>query len=54
MILARVTLSTIDWIVIATYFGMIAVIVFWAVAQKQKTSTDYWTNYWNFFWIPIT
>jgi len=33
--------ETLDWIAIAGYFGVMLVIVWWVVRQKQQTSTDY-------------
>ena len=33
--------ETLDWIAIAGYFGIMLVIVWWVVRQKQQTSTDY-------------
>jgi SSS family solute:Na+ symporter len=33
--------QALDWIAIAGYFGIILVIVWWVVRQKQQTSTDY-------------
>ena len=33
--------ETLDWMAIAAYFGVMLVIVWWVVLQKQRTSTDY-------------
>lgn len=33
--------ETLDWIAIAGYFGIMLLIVWWVVLQKQRTSTDY-------------
>ncbi len=33
--------EVLDWIAIAGYFGIMLVIVWWVVLQKQRTSTDY-------------
>jgi len=33
--------EALDWIAIAGYFGIMLVIVWWVVLQKQRTSTDY-------------
>ena len=33
--------GALDWMAIAVYFGIMLVIVWWAVLQKQRTSTDY-------------
>jgi SSS family solute:Na+ symporter len=33
--------QALDWVAIAAYFGIMLVIVWWVVLQKQRTSTDY-------------
>ncbi len=33
--------EVLDWIAIAGYFGIMLVIVWWVILQKQRTSTDY-------------
>jgi SSS family solute:Na+ symporter len=33
--------ETLDWLAIAGYFGLMLLIVWWVVLQKQRTSTDY-------------
>ncbi|MBN1807331.1 MAG: sodium:solute symporter [Sedimentisphaerales bacterium] len=33
--------ETLDWIAIAAYFGLMLLIVWWVILQKQRTSTDY-------------
>ena len=33
--------ETLDWITIVGYFGIMLLIVWWVVLQKQRTSTDY-------------
>jgi SSS family solute:Na+ symporter len=33
--------QALDWVAIAVYFGIMLVIVWWVVLQKQRTSTDY-------------
>jgi len=33
--------EVLDWVAIAGYFGIMLVIVWWVVLQKQRTSTDY-------------
>lgn len=33
--------EALDWIAIAGYFGIMLVVVWWVVLQKQRTSTDY-------------
>ena len=33
--------EALDWVAIAGYFGLMLVIVWWVVLQKQRTSTDY-------------
>ncbi len=41
MPLAQASFVTLDWMVIAAYFGIMLAIVWWVVLQKQRTSTDY-------------
>ena len=33
--------QALDWVAVAAYFGIMLVIVWWVVLQKQRTSTDY-------------
>jgi len=33
--------EALDWVAVAGYFGLMLVIVWWVVLQKQRTSTDY-------------
>jgi SSS family solute:Na+ symporter len=35
------TLQTLDWIIIAGYFGIILSLAWWVIKQRQDTSTDY-------------
>jgi len=42
-----------DWLVVALYFGLIAAIVWYCVAQKQRTSTDYFLAGRNMGWFVI-
>lgn len=35
------TLATLDWLVIAGYFGIITAVVWWVLRERQKTSVDY-------------
>ena len=42
-----------DWLAIALYFGILLVIVWWAVAQKQKSSADYFLAGRNMGWFVI-
>jgi SSS family solute:Na+ symporter len=41
LLIAEATFATLDWIAIAAYFGVMLLIVWWVVLQKQQTSTDY-------------
>ncbi|MHC4517973.1 MAG: sodium:solute symporter [Planctomycetota bacterium] len=41
LMLAEASFGTLDWLAIAAYFGVMVVIVWWVVLQKQRTSTDY-------------
>lgn len=42
-----------DWLAIVLYFGVIAAIVWYCVAQKQRTSTDYFLASRNMGWFVI-
>jgi len=41
LVMAQASFAAWDWIAIAAYFGVMLVIVWWVVLQKQQTSTDY-------------
>lgn len=45
--------ETIDWVAIGLYFGLLAVIVWRAVAQKQKSTTDYFLAGRHMGWFVI-
>ena len=45
--------ETLDWIAIAGYFGIMLVIVWWVVRQKQQTSTDYFLAGRNMPWFVV-
>ncbi len=45
--------ETLDWIAIAGYFGIMLVIVWWVVRQKQRTSTDYFLAGRNMPWFVV-
>jgi len=45
--------ETLDWIAIAGYFGIMLVIVWWVVLQKQRTSTDYFLAGRNMPWFVV-
>jgi len=40
-LMAQASFATLDWVAIAAYFGVILIIVWWVVLQKQRTATDY-------------
>lgn len=42
-----------DWVAIILYFSVLAAIVWWAVAQKQKSSADYFLAGRNMGWFVI-
>jgi len=46
-------LGMLDWLAITLYFGLIAAIVWYCVAQKQRTSTDYFLAGRNMGWFVI-
>jgi len=39
--LAQASFEALDWVAIAAYFGLMVVIVWWVIRQKQQTSADY-------------
>ena len=45
--------ETLDWIAIAGYFGIMLVIVWWVIRQKQQTSTDYFLAGRNMPWFVV-
>ncbi len=45
--------EALDWIAIAGYFGVMLVIVWWVVLQKQRTSTDYFLAGRNMPWFVV-
>lgn len=45
--------ETLDWIAIAGYFGIMLLIVWWVVMQKQRTSTDYFLAGRNMPWFVV-
>ncbi|MCH7559508.1 MAG: sodium/solute symporter [Planctomycetes bacterium] len=45
--------EVLDWIAIAGYFGIMLVIVWWVVLQKQRTSTDYFLAGRNMPWFVV-
>ncbi|HPC37170.1 MAG TPA: Na+/glucose cotransporter, partial [Candidatus Marinimicrobia bacterium] len=46
-------LQTLDWIIVAGYFGIILGIAWWVIKQKQETSTDYFLASRNLGWFII-
>ena len=45
--------EVLDWVAIAGYFGIMLVIVWWVVLQKQRTSTDYFLAGRNMPWFVV-
>ncbi len=45
--------EALDWVAIAGYFGIMLVIVWWVVLQKQRTSTDYFLAGRNMPWFVV-
>ncbi len=53
LMLAEASFGMLDWLAITAYFGVILVIVWWVVMQKQKTSADYFLAGRNMPWFVI-
>ncbi|MBM4029523.1 MAG: sodium/solute symporter, partial [Planctomycetes bacterium] len=51
--MAQASFAALDWLAIAAYFGVILVIVWWVVLQKQRTSTDYFLAGRNMSWFVV-
>ncbi len=47
------SLVTLDWIVIAAYFGLLLAVAWWVVAQKSDTSEDYFLAGRNMGWFVV-
>ncbi len=47
------TLHSIDWIIIAVYFGIILGLAWWVIRQRQRTSTDYFLAGRHLGWFII-
>ncbi len=47
------TLSTLDWIVIAGYFGLLLAIAYWVIRQKNADSEDYFLAGRNMGWFVV-
>lgn len=47
------SLSTLDWIVIAGYFGLLLAIAYWVIKQKNKDSEDYFLAGRNMGWFVV-
>ena len=45
-------MGTLDWVVIALYFGLLSVIV-WRSSKKQQSSADYFLAGRNIGWFAI-
>ena len=46
-------LSTLDWIVIAGYFGLLLAIAYWVIRQKNSDSEDYFLAGRNMGWFVV-
>jgi len=46
-------LSTLDWIVIAGYFGLLLAIAYWVIRQKNNDSEDYFLAGRNMGWFVV-
>ena len=47
------TLATLDWVVIAAYFGLLLAVAWWVVAQKSDNSEDYFLAGRNMGWFVV-
>ncbi len=47
------TLATLDWIIIAAYFGVILGLAYWVIRQKSNTTTDYFLAGRNLGWLIV-
>lgn len=47
------SLATLDWVVLALYFGVLLVIAFWVVRQKNNTTEEYFLAGRNVGWFVI-
>ncbi|MFT4733275.1 MAG: SSS family solute:Na+ symporter [Algoriphagus sp.] len=47
------TLATLDWVVIAVYFGLLLAVAWWVVAQKNESSEDYFLAGRNMGWFVV-
>jgi len=47
------TFETLDWVAIAAYFGVLLLIVWYCVAQKQRTTSDYFLAGRHMAWFVI-
>ena len=47
------TLVTLDWVVIAAYFGLLLAVAWWVVAQKNENSEDYFLAGRNMGWFVV-
>jgi len=47
------SLTSLDWIVISGYFGLLLAIAWWVIAQKNKNSEDYFLAGRNMGWFVV-
>jgi len=45
--------QTLDWVVIAAYFGIIAAVAIWVMTRKQKSTEDYFLAGRNIGWFVV-
>lgn len=50
---ATSTLTSLDWIMIALYFAVLATVAWWVVSKSKKTATDYFLAGRNLSWWII-
>src|SRR6187200_1867911 len=46
-------MTTLDWVTIASYFGLLAGLTWWAVARNRNTADDYFLAGRNLGWIVV-
>lgn len=47
---ATSTLTSLDWVMIALYFAVLATVAWWVVSKRKKTATDYFLAGRNLSW----
>ncbi len=53
LVIGASTLSSLDWVAIAAYFGVLLCVVWWVVARRKDTAADYFLAGRNLSWWVI-